>query len=399
MSNEESKHIEREEEPKKAENASHIVMAESVRAEQVPTIPIESLETINSLQPEVSVQSVESTSSVRTPEPLVAQPEEYHRALKDWIQIWRDGIRPYYLPLSLMPVIVGSFLAWAGTVNVHAPSGHFHLSHFIGVIIAAICLHIGANLINDYYDYLRGADTGNVLGPGGLIQQGLIKPTRVLMLGLIAMGLGTFLGMLLSISGGPIVLLFGLLLVLGTYFFSASRFALSTIMLGELACFVIFGPLLTIGAYMIQTGGKFTSLAFVYSVPLGLLAAATVVVNNLRDFEDDENARKRTLVSALGIGWSRALYVLFVVAAYLLISLAGVPHGTPHLILITFWTVPALVVPVSSVLRSTSPAALHVAMRKTIRVETGFAILLSVGLIVTAFIPVLQQIMAKILHL
>jgi 1,4-dihydroxy-2-naphthoate polyprenyltransferase len=398
MSNEESKHIEQEEEPKKPDHASHIVMAESVRAEQVPTIPIESLETISSLQPEVSVQSMESTGSVRIPEPLVAQPEEYRRTLKDWIQIWRDGIRLYYLPLSLMSVIVGSVLAWTSTVNVHAPSGHFHLSRFIGVVIAAICLHIGANLINDYYDYLRGADTGNVLGPGGLIQQGLIKPTRVLTFGLTAIGLGTLLSVLLSISGGPIVLLFSLLLALGTYFFSATRFALSTIMLGELACFVIFGPLLTIGAYMIQAGGQFTSLTFVYSVPLGLLAAAAVVVNNLRDFEDDENARKRTLVSALGIGWSRVLYVLFLVAAYLLIAFAGVPHGTPHLILITFWTLPALVVPVSGVLRSTTPAALHVAMRQTIRVETGFAILLSVGLIVTAFIPVLQQIVAKLVH-
>ena len=398
MSNEESKHTEQEEEPKKPENASHIVMAESVRAEQVPTIPIESLETISALQPEISVQSMESTGSVKIPEPLVAQPEEYRRTLKDWIQIWRDGIRLYYLPLSLMPVIVGSVLAWAGTVNVRASAGHLHLSRFIGVIIAAIFLHIGANLINDYYDYLRGADTGNVLGPGGLIQQGLIKPTRVLTLGLTAMGLGTLLGMLLAISGGPIVLLFGLLLVLEAYFFSATRFALSTIMLGELACFVIFGPLLTVGAYMIQAGGQFSSLAFVYGVPLGLLAAATVVVNNLRDFEDDENARKRTLVSALGIGWSRALYVLFLVAAYLLIAFAGVPHGTPHLILITFWTLPALVVPVSGVLRSTSPAALHVAMRQTIRVETGFAILLSVGLIVTAFIPVLQHLITKIMH-
>ncbi len=399
MSEEKSKHSEQEERPRKPENASHIVMAESVRAEQVPTVPIESLETISSLQPEVSVHRVEPTSSVSTPEPLVAQPEEYRRTMKDWIQIWRDGIRPHYLPLSLMPVIVGSVLAWTSTVNVHTPSGHFHLSRFIILCIAAICLHIGANLINDYYDYLRGADTGNVLGPGGLIQQGLIKPTRVLTLGLAAMGLGTLLGVFPSFYGGPMVLLFGLLLVLGTYFFSATRFALSTIMLGELACFVIFGPLLTMGAYMIQAGGQFTSLAFVYSVPLGLLAAATVVVNNLRDFEDDENVRKRTLVSALGIRWSRALYVLFVVAAYLLILLAGVPHGTPHLILITFWTLPALVVPVSGVLRSTSPAALHVAMLQTIRVEAGFAILLSLGLILTAFIPVLQHLMTAILHI
>jgi 1,4-dihydroxy-2-naphthoate octaprenyltransferase len=298
-----------------------------------------------------------------------------------------------------MPVIVGSILAWTRTINVHTPFGHFHPGSFIGVLIAAICLHTGANLINDYYDYLRGADTGNMLGPGGLIQPGLIKPTRVLTLGLIAMGLGTILGAFLSFSGGPIVPLIGLLLVLGAYFFSATAGALSANMLGELACFAIFGPLLTIGAYMIQANGQFSPLAFVYSIPLGLLAASVVVVNNLRDFEDDENARKRTLVSILGIKLSRALYILFIATAYLLILLDGIPHDTPHFILLTLWTLPALVVPVSGVLRTTSPAALHVAMRQTIHVETGFAILLSVGLVVTALIPILQQTIAKILHI
>ena len=399
MSNEELKHTDLEEDTAKPENASQVVMAESVQAEQVPTIPFESLRTISTLQPEVSVHPVEPSESVSTPRPLVAQPEEYRRTLKDWIQIWKDGIRLFYLPLSLMPVIVGSVLAWTRTVSVRTPSGHFHLTHFIGALIAAICLQIGANLVNDYYDYLRGVDASNALGPGGLIQQGLIKPTRVLKLGLAAIGLGALVGVIVSLAGGPLVLLFGLLVVLTAYFFSATSYALSSIMLGELVSFIIFGPLLTIGAFMIQSNGQFSPLAFVYSVPLGLLATAIVLVNNLRDFEDDENAKKRTLVSILGIRWSRAVYVMLVVIAYLLIILAGVPHGTPHWILITLWTLPALTVAITGVLRTTSPAALHVAMHQTINVETAFALLLSLGLILTAIMPTVQQILTKLFHI
>ncbi len=81
-----------------------VVKADSVQAEEVPTIPLGSLQTINTLQPEVSVHSVAATQAVMVPVPLVVQPAEYRRSLVEWLHVWWDGIRPAYFALSLLPV-------------------------------------------------------------------------------------------------------------------------------------------------------------------------------------------------------------------------------------------------------------------------------------------------------
>src|SRR6266700_7074267 len=97
---------------RKAKNSPHIVTAESVQAEEVPTIPLESLRTLSTLEPAVSVRSVEATQSVQIPAPLVVQPSEYRRSLGEWLQVWWDGIRPAYVSLAIMPFLLGSTLAW-----------------------------------------------------------------------------------------------------------------------------------------------------------------------------------------------------------------------------------------------------------------------------------------------
>src|SRR5579884_1188148 len=155
MTREDVQHNDPETPEPKPTISSHIVMADSVQAEEVPTIPFESLQTINALQPEISVHSTESTSDVKIPTPLVVQPAEYRRSFREWWQIWKDGIRPGYVLLPLMPFLVGNVLAWTQTMSKSQLLGHFYLSQFITGIIAILLLQIGANLVNDYYDYLR----------------------------------------------------------------------------------------------------------------------------------------------------------------------------------------------------------------------------------------------------
>src|SRR2546429_6159421 len=157
--------------------ATQIVTADFIQAEEVPTIPIASLQTISNLQPEVSVYPVASTQTVSIPAPLVEQPVEYRCSLREWVQTWRNGMRLNYLPLTLMPILLGSVLAWLSTIIPKKPFGSFHLTHFLGAIVIAFLLQVGAHLVNDYYDFLHGVDTSNALGPGGLIQQGHVKPT------------------------------------------------------------------------------------------------------------------------------------------------------------------------------------------------------------------------------
>src|SRR5579859_2685987 len=206
--------------------AAKIITADAVQAEEVPTIPLGSLQTIHALQPEIVVHSTAATPDISTPAPLVARPAAYRRSLDDRFHAWLDGVRPAYLPLSLLPLLLGSMLAWTQTVSAQMPLGSFHITHFL-MAVATICLlQCGANLVNDYYDYMRGIDTSNPLGPGGLIQQGMARPTRVLIAGLVLLGMGALLGLLVAAAGGPLLYLFGLIGLLGAYFYSAGRHSL-----------------------------------------------------------------------------------------------------------------------------------------------------------------------------
>jgi 1,4-dihydroxy-2-naphthoate octaprenyltransferase len=373
-----------------------VVAADSVQAEEVPTIPLGSLQTINTLQPEVSVHSASATQAVMVPVPLVVQPAEYRRSLVEWLKVWWDGIRPAYFALALLPVVVGTVLAWTQSISSQTPFGHFHPLRFSATIATVALLQVGANLVNDYYDYLRGIDTSNPLGPGGLIQQGLIRPTRLLYIGLTALGLGASLGAITAFSGGAPTYVIGFIGLLCAYFYSATSRSLSALALGELVCFAVFGPLVTLGAYLVQTGHLDRSV-LLYSIPLGLLATAVIHLNDMRDAESDAQAGKHTLASLLGLRWSRILYLLFLAAAYTLIIVLAVPKNAPHLLLITLWTLPTLVVAISGVLRTDTPAGLHLAMRQTIALEVYFTLWLVVALIATAVWPVLPHLPAIVL--
>jgi 1,4-dihydroxy-2-naphthoate polyprenyltransferase len=373
-------------------NPSKIVAADLIQAEEVPTIPIESLELVASLQPAISVHSIEMTDFADLPTPLVVQPSEHQRSREEWFQIWWDGIRPHYLPLSLLPVLLGTTLAWTYTVSARTPLGQLNLGRAIASIVIALLIQIAGHLINDYYDYVRRIDTGNLFGSGGLIQQRYVQPTLVLKIGLILLGTGTICSLVSSIGKGSMIFLFGFLIVLGAYFYSAPPRPLSSIALGEITGFILFGPLLTLGAYMAQTNGSFPTSALVYSLPPGLLAMAVIHTNNIRDGETDANAQKSTLAQLIGVKISRFMYLLLLFIAYGIIGALGIAHQGPHLILITFWTLPLLVVVISSIIRTKAPAGFHMIMRETLRIETYFVLLLIAALVITTLMPVLPHI-------
>ncbi|GCE05044.1 1,4-dihydroxy-2-naphthoate octaprenyltransferase [Dictyobacter aurantiacus] len=385
--------------PTKKQQSAQVVTADRVQAEEVPTIPIGSLQTISTLEPEVSVHSVASMRAVGMPAPLVVQPSEYRRGISEWLDIWRDGIRLNYLPLSLMPILLGTALAWTQSVTPDKPLGQLDIVHFVMALVAAAILQIGANLINDYYDHQHGIDASNALGPGGLIQQGLIKPIRILTIGLIVLGIGAVLGLIAALAGGPLTCLFGLIIVLCAYFFSATKKSLSSLGLGELVGFIAFGLLPVMGAYMIQTGGHLVTTIFYYSLALGFLAAAIVYANNMRDIEGDSHVGRKTLVTMIGLRGSRIAYIVLMVLAYLVVILLGVPHGHNHFVLLALWTLPTLAVAISGVLRTEISAGFHDVMRQSMKIFIMFTILLIVGLVIAAFIPVIPKLPAHLISL
>jgi 1,4-dihydroxy-2-naphthoate octaprenyltransferase len=384
--------------PKKSKTvtSSQVVAAPSVQAEDVPTIPMSSLQTLNALQPEVSVASAQA---VRRPAPLVVQPSEYRRSTSESLQVWWDGVRPAYLPLSIMPVLLGTTLAWTQGITTKTPFGHLRITHFVATLLAVVLLQIGAQLINDYYDYVRGIDTSNTFGPGGLIQQGFVQPTRVLALGIAAICAGTLIGAVVALSGGIYVLLFGIIGVLCAYLYSATARSLSSIALGEVVSFLIFGPLITLGTYLVQINTPSRSQlinVLIYSIALGLFATAIIHVNNMRDAESDEQAKKHTLATLLGMRMSRTLFFLLILGAYIIVIALGIPRNTPHLTLITLWTLPLLLVTLTGMLRADLPAGLHLVMRQALKLESYFTLLLIVALLISAFYGALPGLSSHI---
>lgn len=370
---------------KKAPVSSQVIAAESVQAEEVPTIPLDSLQTLNTLQPEVSVKPVAATQTATAPEPLVVQPAEYRRSPGEWLRIWRDGLRLFYLWFAILPLVLGSALAWLSSIAAKKPLGEFHPQRFLVALVAVILVQLSANLLNDYYDYLRGVDTSNSLGPGGLIQQGLIKPARVLAAGLFLLIIGAFLGALAALYGGIVAIAFGILGLVGAYFYSAPPRALSSLTLGEVTTFWVFGPLLTLGAYAIQLG-RVDSQPLIYSIALGLLISAAFYVNDIRDRESDLQARKYTLATLLGLRTNRVICTLLLLGTYVPIFLVGIPSHGPHLVLITLWTLPGMAAILVGLWRTATPAALHITMRQVVRLAILFTFLLIVSLVITTYI-------------
>jgi len=379
----------------KKHHSAQVVRADSVPAEEVPTIPIGSLQTIHALEPEVSVHSVASMRETSIHAPLVAQPAEYRRGLGEWVDIWRDGMRLKYVPLSLLPVLLGTALAWMQAVIQQHHLAQLNILHLVGIIIAVILMQVGANLINDYYDHQRGIDTSNALGPGGLIQQGFARPLNILITGLVLLGLGTVIGLIFAIAGGILACLAVIVIALLGYFFSGSKWSLSSLGLSELIGFLAFGPLPVIVAYLIQTHGVYANSALIYSLPLGFLGAAVIYANNLRDYEGDKHANKKTLATLLGIVPGRIIYTLLLLAAFAVIIRYGVPHGAPHLILIALWTLPTLAVAISGILRTKIAASFQDVLKQTLKMQIFLSIYLIIGLVATAafsFLPHLPVI-------
>ncbi|HXX78120.1 MAG TPA: 1,4-dihydroxy-2-naphthoate octaprenyltransferase, partial [Ktedonobacteraceae bacterium] len=276
------------------------------------------------------------------------------------------------------------------SISVKSPRGDFHPITFMLTLIAVLLLQAGAQLINDYYDYLKGVDTNNSLGPGGLIQQGLVEPARVLVFGLAAVGLGVVLGIVIAILVGWPIIVIGLIGVLAAYFYSGVPKGLASLALGEILSFFIFGPLITIGSYMAQTG-HLDRIVYIYSISLGLLATAFIHLNNMRDVGSDDPSGKLTLASLLGVRLSRTLYVILMLGTYAPIVALGLPSHSPHLLLIVLWTLPLLVIVITTVLRTTSPGSLHTAMLQTLKLEMYFTLLLIGALIVDAYLPIVAH--------
>lgn len=214
-------------------------------------------------------------------------------------QIWVSAARPRTLPAAVAPVLVGSALAWR--------DGAFD-GGAAGLCLAfALLVQIGTNFANDYYDFVQGADTAARVGPRRAVAAGLIAPAtmRAAMWTVFAVAFASGLGLIAW--GGPWLLAVGVASILCGIAYTGGPWPLGYHGLGDVFVFVFFGLVAVATTYFVQAG-RVTVDALLAAVPIGLLTANILVVNNYRDVETDAVAGKRTLVVRFGRGFARAQF-------------------------------------------------------------------------------------------
>ncbi len=299
---------------------------------------------------------------------------ENNAQLSSW-QIWTLAARPITLPAATAPVIVGSAVAYW--------DGSFHFWAGVATLLAALLLQIGANLANDVFDFHRGADTSQRLGPMRVTQAGLLAPRQVLAGMWICFGLATALGVYLTLTAGWPVVAIGLASITAAIAYTGGPFPLGYYGLGDLAVFIFFGLAAVCGTYYIQTL-RLSWLAFWAALPMGFLITAILVVNNLRDIETDRAAGKRTLAVHLGVNRTRWEYLLLVIGAYLAPLLIWLQGLGPAWVFLAWASIPQAFSLIRLVWTQRG-RPLNKALGGTGQLALIYSILFSLGLIVGKF--------------
>ena len=290
------------------------------------------------------------------------------------IRLWLVASRPRTLPAAVAPVLVGTSLAIS--------EGEFRPLAFVAALVGSVFIQIGTNLANDYSDARRGADTEDRLGPVRVTAGGLMPPRRVLTGTYVAFAIAVAAGAYLAAVAGPELLVVGLVSIAAGVLYTGGPRPYGYEGLGELFVFLFFGLVAVTGSYYVQTE-DLTWEAFALAVPVGLLASAILVVNNVRDVDTDRRAGKRTLAVRLGRDRARLLFGAMLVLAYL------VPVAIPAFGGLSWWaTLPlasAVLAPPlwRAVSTRTDGPSLNAALAGTGRLLAVFSLLLSAGILLS----------------
>lgn len=291
-------------------------------------------------------------------------------AAKPWT-VWLLAARPATLTAAVAPVLVG------GAAGAH--DGRFRPLPFLGALAAALLIQIGTNLANDVFDFERGADRADRLGPPRVTQHGLASPEQVRLATALAFSAAAAIGLYLVAVGGWPILIIGALSIAAGLAYTAGPWPLGYHGLGDIFVFVFFGLAAVVGTYYLQTD-RVTTLAFASAVPVGLTVTVILVVNNLRDIASDREAGKRTLAVRLGSRLTRVQYTLLFLGAYALVPLVQVAGG-PAWIWLSWLTLPLALTLVWAVLRGAAGAGLNPVLKRTAQIHLAFGSLLALGLL------------------
>jgi len=287
------------------------------------------------------------------------------------IESWLLASRPRTLLAAVVPVMVGSSLAIS--------QNKFTLILSLIALLCSILIQVGTNFTNDLYDYLKGTDKEDRVGPRRVLVSGLIS-TSEMKFGIITVfGLAFLLGLYLVFSAGIVILVIGVISILAGLAYTAGPYPLAYNGLGDVFVFAFFGIVGTMGTYYLHLH-EFSLLSFLIAVPVGALITNILVVNNYRDIEEDREADKYTLAVKLGKKFTRFQFVNSIAISYLILFIIYFKYD------FTFWIfLPLISLPIAVILIKTLQTLEGEGLNKTLELSAKYAalfgLLFSLGLI------------------
>lgn len=257
----------------------------------------------------------------------------------NWVKFWFGAVRAPFFVAVITPAILGTAIAWQST-------GIFYWHYFLLVLLGTISMQANVNLINDYFD--RACDDINVeyvapfTGGSRMIQQGLIAPSRVLQAGVLCFAAAAAIGAYLiwdTWASGPMILILGAIGGFSIFFYNAPPLKLGHRGVGEVVVGLNCGILVTLGAYWIQVQ-EFSWVPLIASIPLALLIAALLWINEIPDYAADKAVGKNNVVVILGKERAAKGYLVLLSAAYIWIALMIIAEGIPLLALLGLLALP-----------------------------------------------------------
>lgn len=285
-------------------------------------------------------------------------------------RVWFEAARPKTLPAAIIPVLVGSALAWGAGVFSPAPAGI--------CLVFALLVQVGTNFANDYSDFVKGADREDRLGPRRAVAAGLIPARGMARAAALTFAAAFVEGLSLIHWGGWALLPIGIASLVFGWAYTGGPYPLAYHGLGDVFVFVFFG-LVAVGGTFFVMAGYVDGAVFLAAVPIGLLATNILVVNNYRDMETDARAGKRTTVVRFGRSFARAQYVASWIVAFGVPVFLAIARERPILAL------PVLALPlalplVRELAHGGGGPALNALLGRTARALLAFGVLWSAGL-------------------
>lgn len=282
---------------------------------------------------------------------------------------WLLAARPKTLPAGMVPVLAAGAIAWG--------SGYFHAIALLAALLGSMLIQIGTNFANDLFDYKKNADTADRIGPVRVTQAGLVTPRQMALATMMIFSAATVAGIYLVYRGGWPIVMIGLISITCGVLYTAGRWALGYIGLGDLFVFVFYGPVALAGTYYVQAL-DISNEIIMAGIPFGMISTSILVVNNLRDMENDRICGKKTLAVRLGKRFSQIEYTVLLVGAAIVSGIIGIIYDRSYLFL-TFAYLPFSIRLIKTVFTTDDGKTLNDALASTGRLLILFGILFGAG--------------------